>query len=444
MMPSYSEYKDSGIEWIGRIPAGWKVRRTSDLFSFDRGLTISKACMTDIGIPCLHYGEIHSHYGFEINLQIHKLPCVDIKYLNTNSQSLVYFGNYVFVGSSEDIEGSGNFTYLNDKTPIFAGSDTIILRTKREIQHRYFAYMFDSAAFREQIRSAVSGVKVFHPTKRIIKNTFCIIPPLAEQEAIAAYLDKKLSEIDTVVSNLQIQAEKLHTYKQQLIAETVTRGLDKTSVYKDSGIEWIGKIPAGWKVVPLKIVAKDNEARNTGMQCTSLLSLSYGNIIEKDINSSFGLIPESFETYQIVNPGYIVLRLTDMQNDKRSLRSGYVTKRGIITSAYTGLIPSDNVNSKYVSYLLYLYDLKKVYYSLGGGLRQSIKYADIKYLPILYPPLAEQEAIAAYLDEKTTLIDTLIADIHRQIEQLKKYRKIIIHDAVTGRVKVPEVQNENY
>ena len=437
-MQQYREYKDSGIEWIGKIPAGWEIRRTAGLFSFSRGLTISKEHMIDNGIPCLHYGIIHSQYGFEINPQIHTLPCVDISYRKTHSQSLVHFGDYVFVGSSEDIEGSGNFTYLNDTTPIFAGSDTIILHSKKQIHYRYFAYMFDSSAFREQIRSAVSGVKVFHPTKRIIKNTFCIVPPLPEQEAIAAYLDEKTTHIDSAIANLQLQAEKFSAYKRQLIAKTVRRGLNETVTYKDSGIEWIGKIPAGWEVVPLKTVAKDNRTRNIGMQCNVLLSLSYGNIITKDINSSFGLIPENFETYQIVNPGYIVLRLTDMQNDKRSLRSGYVTHRGIITSAYIGLIPMDNINNKYLSYVLHVYDLKKVYYALGSGLRQSIKYVDIKNLPILQPPLPEQESIAAYLDKKITLIDSITADIQRQIEQLKNYRKIIIHDAVTGRIKVPE------
>ena len=87
---------------------------------------------------------------------------------------------------------------------------------------------------------------------------------------------------------------------------------------------------------------------------------------------------------------------------------------------------------------MHVYDLKKVYYALGSGLRQSIKYVDIKNLPILQPPLPEQEAIAAYLDKKITLIASITADIQRQIEQLKNYRKIIIHDAVTGRIKVPE------
>ena len=437
MMPSYSEYKDSGIEWIGKIPAGWKVRRTSDLFSFDRGLTISKAGMTDIGIPCLHYGEIHRHYGFEINLQIHKLPCVDIKYLNTNSQSLVYFGNYVFVGSSEDIEGSGNFTYLNDKTPIFAGSDTIILRTKREIQHRYFAYMFDSAAFREQIRSAVSGVKVFHPTKRIIKNTFCIIPPLAEQEAIVAYLDKKLSEIDTAVSNLQIQAEKLHTYKQQLIAETVTRGLDKTSVYKDSGIEWIGRIPAGWKVVKAKHIF--NQRVNKGNEKVVLLAASQalGMIPQDKIEGAVKVKNDTnLQTFKTVCKNDFVISL-------RSFQGGFEISKyeGVCSPAYKVFYSITEICHRYFKRLFKSTVFISKMNSIASGIRdgRNIAYEDFSQAYIPFPPLSEQEAIAAYLDEKTTLIDTLISDIHRQIEQLKKYRKIIIHDAVTGRVKVPEV-----
>ena len=319
-----------------------------------------------------------------------------------------------------------------------AGYHTIIAKPQHNESTRFLAYFFDSLWFRSQIRSQVYGVKVFSITKSILKNTKVLLPPLPEQEAIAAYLDEKTTHIDSAIANLQLQAEKLSAYKRQLIAKTVRRGLNETVTYKDSGIEWIGKIPAGWEVVPLKTVAKDNRTRNIGMQCNVLLSLSYGNIITKDINSSFGLIPENFETYQIVNPGYIVLRLTDMQNDKRSLRSGYVTHRGIITSAYIGLIPMDNINNKYLSYVLHVYDLKKVYYALGSGLRQSIKYVDIKNLPILQPPLPEQEAIAAYLDKKITLIASITADIQRQIEQLKNYRKIIIHDAVTGRIKVPE------
>ena len=437
-MQQYREYKDSGIEWIGKIPVGWKVRRFRTLFSFSHGVHITKTDFTEQGILCVTYGDIHVKGNTELNPDIQSLHYIDIKFTETSKNAKLRKNDFVFADTSEDIEGSGNFAYLNANMDIMAGYHTIIAKPQHNESTRFLAYFFDSLWFRSQIRSQVYGVKVFSITKSILKNTKVLLPPLPEQEAIAAYLDEKTTHIDSAIANLQLQAEKLSAYKRQLIAKTVRRGLNETVTYKDSGIEWIGKIPAGWEVVPLKTVAKENRTRNIGMQCNVLLSLSYGNIITKDINSSFGLIPENFETYQIVNPGYIVLRLTDMQNDKRSLRSGYVTHRGIITSAYIGLIPMDNINNKYLSYVLHVYDLKKVYYALGSGLRQSIKYVDIKNLPILQPPLPEQEAIAAYLDKKITLIASITADIQRQIEQLKNYRKIIIHDAVTGRIKVPE------
>lgn len=185
-------------------------------------------------------------------------------------------------------------------------------------------------------------------------------------------------------------------------------------------------------------MGSENNVKNTGLVCENLLSLSYGKIIQKNIWTNFGLLPASFEGYQIVQPGYTVLRFTDLQNDKRSLRTGYVTETGIITSAYMGLIPGERLDSKYSNYLLHVYDLLKVYYGMGGGLRQTLKFSDAKRLPVLIPSLPEQEAIVAYVDKKAAKIEGLIADITAQIEKLKQYRQIVIHDAVTGKVKVTE------
>ena len=122
---------------------------------------------------------------------------------------------------------------------------------------------------------------------------------------------------------------------------------------KDSGMEWIGEIPEHWKVKPLFVVCKDNKEKNDGNKVSNVLSLSYGKIIRRDVESNFGLLPASFETYQIVDDGYIVLRLTDLQNDKRSLRVGLVTEKGIITSAYTGLKTNHGMNSGYLYNLLH-------------------------------------------------------------------------------------------
>lgn len=161
-----------------------------------------------------------------------------------------------------------------------------------------------------------------------------------------------------------------------------------------------------WKCVPLSYVCTEVRKRNSVLLEDNLLSLSYGKIVRKDITTPIGLLPESFDGYNIVEPGDIVLRLTDLQNDKRSLRTGLVQERGIITSAYT-TIRSTGVDARWLAYTLHSYDLQKVFYSLGSGLRQSMKFEDLKSLAIAVPPLDEQRRIADYLDSKIDTLDRL-------------------------------------
>lgn len=200
--------------------------------------------------------------------------------------------------------------------------------------------------------------------------------------------------------------------------------------YKDSGVEWLGEVPGHWDVVPFYSVAKEREESNIGMLEDNLLSLSYGRIVQKDITSNDGLLPESFETYQIVRPGDMVFRLTDLQNDKRSLRTAIVEETGIITSAYVAAKPI-SVEPLYLNHLLRSYDTQKVFYSMGGGLRQSMKFSDLKRLPTLVPPPEEQQTIAAFLDRETGKIDALIAEQRQLVELLAEKRQAVISHAVT-------------
>lgn len=208
---------------------------------------------------------------------------------------------------------------------------------------------------------------------------------------------------------------------------------EKYPEYKDSGVEWIGKIPSEWGVAPLRSVAIENYIKNSDGSCQNLLSLSYGKIVKKDINSNEGLLPESFNTYQVVSKGNIVFRLTDLQNDKKSLRVGYVDsdKPGIITSAYLALKIQSKLDDKYAYYLLHAYDLQKVYYGMGGGVRQTLDFHDFKYLPVITPGYSVQVKIASYLDEKTSSIDQIIERKQKQIELLREKRTAVINYAVT-------------
>lgn len=200
--------------------------------------------------------------------------------------------------------------------------------------------------------------------------------------------------------------------------------------YKPSGVEWLGDIPEGWKTQPFFSIAKERTESNAGMVESNLLSLSYGQIVRKDINTNDGLLPESFETYQVVHEGDIVFRLTDLQNDKRSLRTAIVEETGIITSAYIAAVPVQ-LSARYLNYLLRSYDVQKVFYSMGGGLRQSMKFRDLKWLATLAPSRSEQDDITSFLDRETAKIDTLIAEQKRLVELLAEKRQAVISHAVT-------------
>ena len=209
----------------------------------------------------------------------------------------------------------------------------------------------------------------------------------------------------------------------------------KYARYKDSGISWIGDVPEHWDVRYLFQKVREHYISNKEVHHQNLLSLSYGRIIQKDINKTEGLLPESFDTYQIVENGNIVLRLTDLQNDHKSLRVGLVTQEGIITSAYECLEVFDNsLLPVYLYYQLHSFDIKKMFYGMGGGLRQNLNYNELKKIRMVVPPLPEQKAIAEYLDKKTAQINELVSAKQKQIELLKEYKQSVIANAVTGKL----------
>lgn len=200
---------------------------------------------------------------------------------------------------------------------------------------------------------------------------------------------------------------------------------------KDSGIEWIGSVPSHWRVHTLYQLVTQVKEKNSNLQEKNLLSLSYGKIKRKDIDSPDGLLPASFDGYNIIEDGDIVLRLTDLQNDHTSLRVGLATERGIITSAYITLRPIDTSNSKYLYYLLHAFDLKKGFYGMGSGVRQGLNYAEVKELRVVLPGQDEQNAIVRFLDNQCGQIDSIIEEAKSSIEEYKKWRASIIFEAVT-------------
>lgn len=199
---------------------------------------------------------------------------------------------------------------------------------------------------------------------------------------------------------------------------------------KDSGLQWVGKIPAEWEVAPLYSTVRQVKKLNVGNRERNLLSLSYGRIKRKDIDMATGLVPASYAGYNIIESGDIVLRLTDLQNDKKSIRVGLSKERGIVTSAYVTIRPDGKVSSDYLAYSILAFDIAKGFYGIGSGVRQGLTYDEVKKLKFQFPPLPEQEAIAAFLDSVTGKIDDLRGKLKREIDRLEDYKKSAITKAV--------------
>lgn len=201
------------------------------------------------------------------------------------------------------------------------------------------------------------------------------------------------------------------------------------SSYKNSSYDWLGQIPAHWKEKFLEQTASEKCVKNIGGTVKQVLSLSYGEIKKKsDLNK--GLIAQDLSTYQIIEPGDIIMRLTDLQNDHKSLRTGLVNDNGIITAAYLCLVP--RMNSGYLHYLLHAYDVQKVFYGMGGGVRQSIGFKDIRHMYIPVPPRAEQDQIVRFLDWKVSEINKLIGIRKKEIQELEELRRLTIINSVSN------------
>lgn len=423
----YDKYKNTGIKWIGDIPDHWSIKRIKEVSLINRG-TLSDQTPEDyefdyVDISSVTYGE--KGYLTE-KIIFSEAPSRARRIVKKHDTLISTVRTYL--KAVTHIEGA-----VND---LIASTGFAVITPKKSVHEKYQSYLLTSDFLIDEIFALSTGVSYPAVKASIIGNLFFLLPPLSEQKDIADYLDAKITSIDNKIHLLEQKTKHYGKLKQSLINETVTCGLDRAYSTKDSGIEWIGDVPKHWKVTRLNDVAFQNKIKNKELLENNLLSLSYGRLIRKDLSSNFGLLPETFETYQVVKTGNIILRLTDLQNDKKSLRVGLAREKGIITSAYLGLCFKSSINPIFAYYLLHVYDLSKVFYWFGGGLRSTMKFDDVKVIPFIVPPMSEQKDIVVFLEKETLKIDKIIEKINAQVKQLKELRKTLINDVVTGQIKV--------
>ncbi|WP_309612681.1 restriction endonuclease subunit S [Flavobacterium sp.] len=424
-MRKYDDYIYSGIELFGQIPLHWEVKRLKNIFSFSKGLTITKKDLLEDGVPCINYGEIHSKYGFEVNPSRHFLKCVDENYLITSKSSLLSKGDFVFSDTSEDIDGSGNFTYLNSDIRIFAGYHTIIAKPIKVYSYRYLAYLLDSLKFRNQIRSNVAGIKVYSITQGLLKRLYIFLPSSDEQTLIVNYLDSKTQAIDKKINLLTQKASYYKEYRKSLINETVCKGLDKDVKLKESEVHYINSIAKHWKTERIK----------------DLFNIGRGRVIGQELLVEDGKYPVySSQTENNGCLGYI--ETYDFDNDLLTwttdgANAGTVFRRSgkfNCTNVCGTLIPKrKNLDLDYVVYALQESASHNKRIDTNGA---KIMNNEMGVIKIVFPSLSEQTQIADYLDKKTQTIDKLVSNINAQIQTMKELRKTLINDTVIGKIKI--------
>ena len=423
----YPEYKDSGVEWLGEIPSHWEVKKMKFLGSIFPGLSgkkgddFSKEFKADFK-PFIPFTNICN------NLKINADQYQYVHIGEFEVQNKVRKNDILFLMSSETLEDIGKCSLYNgENKELYLNSFCKGFRFFSNKLSTYFVnYLLHGQIYRNYFSLVGRGFTRINLKQEYINDAPIVLPLLPEQTTIATFLDDKTSKIDTAIAQKEKMIALLKERKQIIIQNAVTKGLDPNAKMKDSGVEWIGEIPEGWEILPgLRFIAESRE-RNIGMKRDTVLSLSYGNIRIKQKEELTGLVPESFETYQLVNKGDIIFRPTDLQNDKVSLRSSISNYKGIITSAYLNLRVKDIALPKYYHYLFRAIDNNKVIYGLGSGLRQNISFQDFRRFDFPFPSLNEQIAIANYLDNKSTKIDQAISLQQTQIEKLKEYKATLI------------------
>ena len=425
--------RESEVEWIGEIPATWKIVPLKSLFSFGKGLPITKENLEESGVPVISYGQIHAKWNSGVTTHSELMRFVNETYLETNPQSLVRSGDLIMADTSEDREGCGNCAYIDTEDTVFAGYHTIILRSLRETDNKYLAYLFLTDPWRSQIRKAVSGVKLFSISRRILSSVSVLVPDNPDE--IVAFLDEKCARVDTLIANVLTQIEKLKSYKQSLITEVVTKGLDPTVPMKDSGIEWIGEIPENWNTIRVKQLLKERKERSVdGSEEPLSMSQKVGLVPTKMLD----MIPNMASSFMGAKLTYV----DDLVFNKLKAHLGVfsVSKYdGLVSPDYAVYYSTGKVHLKYLEYLFKtpqcISEFRKRSTGIAAGLTRL--YTDGLFaIECPFPTMEEQIAIIDYLNDKCTRIDQLIAIKQKKIDKLNEYKKSLIYEYVTGKREV--------
>ena len=412
--------KDAGIAWAGQIPNDWSVEKGKYCFYNRKDIVGIKAddyerlALTLNGVVKrpkednngLQPEKFETYQIIRPNELVFKL--IDLQNVST---SRVGYSKYKGIVSPAYIVLKGNGKVLTK----FAEKYYLMLW-----MYEVFNHLGDSG-----VRSSLN-------CNELLDIPICF-PNTDEQQRIADYLDKKCGEIDGLISDIEKEIEVLTQYKKSIITETVTKGLNKDITLKNSGIEWAKQIPEHWEVIPNKYLMK--KIKNICPKYTDekILSLTMNGVIVRDLDAG-GKMPTSFDGYQIVKPGNLLMCLFDIDVTPRCV--GLINDYGLTSPAYSQFVMKEKAFAPYYYYYYLMLDYTKELLHLAKNLRHSFTEEQLGTINTPVPPIQEQREIAEYLDKKCKEIDSISEDKNKQLETLERYKKSIIYEYVTGKKEV--------
>lgn len=439
--------KDSGLKSIGTIPDTWKINRLKYLGKLSGGMSNKKPEDFGEGTPFVSYGDIYK------NIMLKEAVSGKVKATeNDINKYSVKYGDTFFTGSSETVDELGlSSTCLKTIENATFNGFSIRFRPQclDEYNPNFYKYYYRSEATRTYLTALDNSITRANLSQSTLGNLPVVKPPLEEQTKIANFLDKKVSEIDNAIEKTKQSIEEYKKLKQAIITETVTKGLDPDVEMKDSGIEWIGKVPSSWNIKPLKRVLHERQEKNSPVKTTERLSLSIGLGITlySEKTTNLDRFKDDFEQYKIAHVGDLVLNSMNMIVGATGVSNYY----GCVSPAYYTLYDDepDHITTKYYEYLFLTQKAKDLFHSYGKGIyaiergdgrvntcRLKVSREDLMAFNVSVPPIQEQRRICHYLENKTYEYNELIKKKELLIKELEQYKKSLIYEYVTGKKEV--------
>lgn len=413
------EMKDSGIAWLGTVPSYWKQSNIRSLY------TLRNQKVSDQDYPPLSV----TMNGIVPQLQ------TAAKTEAHNDRKLVKKGDFA-INSRSDRRGACGISEYNGSVSLI----NTILTPREELSPHYFNWLFHSSQFADEFYRWGHGIvdDLWTTPWQEMKNIVVAVPPMEEQENIANNLNKSIAKIQALVTNQEAQIEKLIQYRQSLISEVVTKGLDSNVPTKESGVEWIGRIPSYWNLVKFKHIAtvKSNLVNPSEYG-------DYPQISPDDIEKGSGklLNCRTVEEVGIESNNHLFFSGQILYSKVRPILNK------VTIAPFDGLCSADMypietaINKKYLVYFMlsnaFLAQVKLV--TENRVKMPKINQEEIAQITLCCPPEKDQDAIAKYLDEKCDYIDRLLSIKQSKIQKLTQYKKSLIYEYVTGKREVADV-----